>query len=596
MGKLLSERERKLQRKLIPLNIFVCILALTAVFSIIFAPFVKIDFGKFLSDDATIALVEETIEKAVDEGVENGEAGSTGVDYMPAVIKIISSVFKNAEGTITISGYEASKIAFSGDNKGDKVLEEFFFGDEALVMKLVDSIADGVSELFKSPEGKELIADVVVESIANSLVEKLANETAAKNLTGEEITNLTGILKDLENAQGDEGVDEVADKFVAQLKKDLGNDFNEETDGDVVRNYVKEMYNDTSDKNEGTYSFEAMISITISQNVNLKDYNIGGMFGNSDGEKPSEGSALKRAVDGEVQGDEAEEPVTPPTSEEGEGEEPVTPPAGEEGEGEEPVTPPTGEEGEGETPVTPPTGGNETEDGNVICTSYSEILEQLGLGDEDIDELKGNLKTALHEMVDGYVSDYSDYMGYYQYVFYSMLGLAAPWLILFLFSFFHMLAKNKRFMMWYVKLFGFIPTIVSTVIFALQYVVKHKYDLIVNNLNLSENAAGLVKALIGSLSSLMWIVTICYTLLWLVSIFWAFPIKHKIRKERKLVKQYGASNDYSGSGKKNKKEKKKKGKSSGYSGTQSSYGYNDDYYDDGGFNAPYYGDDYYDYK
>ena len=557
MGKLLSERERKLQRKLIPLNIFVCILCLTAVFTIIFAPFLTVDFGKILRHEAMLEFVEKAMDDVVDgstENNENGEVGSTEVDFMPVIASIVTNVLQNAEGSITVSGYAASKIAFSsGEDKGQKVLDEFFFNDDALVMRLVDSVADGVANMFKSDAGKSLIEEVVVESIANSLVEKLAEGTAASNLKAENITDLTKTLKKLGTAEGDEGVDAVADEFVDQLKVCLGDDFNEDTDGERVRDYIKEMYEDTAEANDGAYTFEAMISITISQNVDLKNYNINGLFGKKDEEQP-EGSAKKRAVAGEVEGDE------------------------------------------GEGPVDPPTGGNETEDGYVICTTYEQILDQLGLGGDNT-ELKANLKAALHDMVDGYVSDYSDYMGYYAYTFYGMLGLAAPWLILFLFSFFHMIAKNKRFMMWYVKLFGFIPTLVSTVIFAGKLAVK--YGWLENALG---EGAGLISALIGGLSSLMWIVTICYTLLWLVSVCWAFPIKHKIRKERKLVKTYGGSDDYTGGGKKTKKEKKKKrAKSSGSYSYQTEtheekrYGYDDDNYDYGGFNAPYYGDDYYKY-
>ena len=46
----------------------------------------------------------------------------------------------------------------------------------------------------------------------------------------------------------------------------------------------------------------------------------------------------------------------------------------------------------------------------------------------------------------------------------------------------------------------------------------------------------LMPAIMGGMFSYTFISGICYLLLWLASIFWAFPVKRKIRKERKACK------------------------------------------------------------
>lgn len=96
----------------------------------------------------------------------------------------------------------------------------------------------------------------------------------------------------------------------------------------------------------------------------------------------------------------------------------------------------------------------------------------------------------------------------------------AIWLIQFLFAFFHLFAKNKRFMMWYTKLFGLTPCLLFFVLPTLAGMVLPMV--------LPEFALDF--AFLGIVSSMTWISGVCYLLLWIISIFWAFPIKRKIRK------------------------------------------------------------------
>lgn len=107
----------------------------------------------------------------------------------------------------------------------------------------------------------------------------------------------------------------------------------------------------------------------------------------------------------------------------------------------------------------------------------------------------------------------------------AILFFTAVWLILFLFAFLHLFAKNKRFTMWYVKLFGFLPCL----IFGVAPLVA---GAIVPGMEGGAEIAGIL----GMISTMTWISGACYILLWIISIFWAFPIKRKIRAYNKQIK------------------------------------------------------------
>lgn len=107
----------------------------------------------------------------------------------------------------------------------------------------------------------------------------------------------------------------------------------------------------------------------------------------------------------------------------------------------------------------------------------------------------------------------------------ALLFFTTVWLILFLFAFLHLFAKNKRFTMWYVKLFGFLPCL----IFGVAPLVA---GAIVPGMEGGAEIAGIL----GMISTMTWISGACYILLWIISIFWAFPIKRKIRAYNKQLK------------------------------------------------------------
>lgn len=150
-----------------------------------------------------------------------------------------------------------------------------------------------------------------------------------------------------------------------------------------------------------------------------------------------------------------------------------------------------------------------------VYTSYNEIVSEF------VDKSGINSPTE-DEGFAKYVGTVVDSIRYFTYTMFFFIGV---WVLLFLFAFFHLLAKNKRFMMWYVKLFGCYPCIVF---FLFPFLAKHVLGDVIGT--------GLA-ALIGTISSFTWISGICYLLLWLVSICWAFPIKHNIRALAKDLKR-----------------------------------------------------------
>ena len=156
-----------------------------------------------------------------------------------------------------------------------------------------------------------------------------------------------------------------------------------------------------------------------------------------------------------------------------------------------------------------------------ICVNASEALNESGSG-------TGEVYTNFSDMMSGMSASLSTEDVTAQippYLFVAAAGVilffAFVWAVLFLFAFFHMFARNKRFMMWYVKLFGFFPCL----IFGIAPIVA---EFLIPDATIA--------AALGAISTLAWVSGVCYLLLWFVSIFWAFPIKHRIRQLNRQVR------------------------------------------------------------
>lgn len=154
-------------------------------------------------------------------------------------------------------------------------------------------------------------------------------------------------------------------------------------------------------------------------------------------------------------------------------------------------------------------------------TNYSDLFEKL-LNDQE--SSSGSSGSAADDLNDT-LETMAEYLQYFCYAMFFFMGI---WVILALFAGLRLLCKNKRFVTWYVKLFGFFPCL----IFGVAPLVAG--SLIESFIGGTEGAT--IAGVIGAISSLTWISGACYLALWLISIFWAFPIKHKIRKDKRALK------------------------------------------------------------
>lgn len=503
MAKLLSEREKKLQRKLIPLNIFVCIIALVAALTLFLTPILKIDFGKIMRDKGVMEYADENIDKVLEEQLKDEDQT---VDFRPVVGKMVKNILGNAEGEISVSAVSSLGVLMAGsDEKADKVMNDMFFGENALVTRLIDSVVNSVADLFETDEGKKVIEDAAVLAFANALYKDMDTDgTNSQKFTDEKVQGLTEIIRELGDVT-DGNVDKVANKFVDEVAVILGDDvpINEENRQDIV-DEIQRIYDSTVEnlKEGEKVTVESIICVAVSENIDLGSLNIedliGNIFGDDEGDKT--GSVHISPVEGEE------------------------------------VKPDGGTTEGGSTEGGNTGGGTTVPADQKIVTNYTDLLAELGFGEDEKEDLKVRLKTTLDDKVHQLVEEQGidDYLGYYQYLFLGMLLFIVPWLILFLFAFFHLFAKNKRFTMWYVKLICWIPALIWLVLTLFPVIAPKlapKVSLI-NEMWYGEQGK-LIQGLFAGLGSLTWISGLCYVLLWLVSIFWAFPIKHKIRKERK---------------------------------------------------------------
>ncbi len=158
---------------------------------------------------------------------------------------------------------------------------------------------------------------------------------------------------------------------------------------------------------------------------------------------------------------------------------------------------------------------NMSPEGGETYLSYADLAAGMLKGEVGSSEDGGSAIAQYGEMLNQIAAPYG-------YAFLFVVFHVLMWLILFLFAFIHIFKKNKRFTMWYVKLVSCWPCIIFGVaVFAFGQIAPAVASI--------APYAGLAAAF----STMTWISGGCYLLLWALSIFWAFPIKHKIRKLRK---------------------------------------------------------------
>lgn len=393
---LYSTDERRLQRKLIPVNILIAILSLVAAISLVFTPLLTVNMGTFIKG-LSVVLEEEGGEGAngavIVEAEGDGEIGDDSGNTADGS-KILTMLGDILDAEIVINPLDMAKVMFAPAEEKGKMLTDKFLIDNGMFETMTISMVN--------------IAIVAASESDDSILENV------------DLGKLNDELKKFDGVQNKTEFDSKIDGFIVALQEQLTDVTLTQDDKDIIKDELNKMYDDTVAKTEGEFTSEKMICVTLSP-----------------------------------------------------------------------------------------------EDGEVY-TSYGDLVA--GMADTDPEQAEG--MTSLLVMVTSMMETAAPIYGY---GFIYVLANALIWIILFLFSFFHMFARNKRFTMWYAKLAGCWPCIIFWGILSFggaklapQFAVAAKFA-----------------ELLTAFSSLTWISGICYLLMWAISICWAFPIKHKIRKMRK---------------------------------------------------------------
>lgn len=414
------EEVKRLQHKLIPVNIVVMIIALVAALSILFAPLLKIDVGVVTAE---IAKLQESDKN------EDSEENVGSIDYMSTIADCLKDM------KLSVSTLSLAKTAFS----------------EEPAQQLTGIVAN---ELKKSED--KIIVSVAVEMLPQ-LIEDIDVDVDidVENIDVESVLGkFDGLLNAENEEQSDQAIADLVEEIQRQAVSTEGVALIPDEAKSEMQNIIKDYYEQAKEiLADQELTMESFICVTISKIMN--DFNI---------DNPGEGAKeTKISYIADV------EPSAPET--------------------------------------TSPESGN---DG--IYTTYEDLINGMLSANGSEQE---NAMAKLNETIDNYKPAM-------QIAVYAMFGFAAVWLILFIFALLHLFAKNKRFTMWYVKLFGFYPCL----IFGLAPMLS---GIIVKTLITDVAVKSSVTAILGAISSLTWISGACYVLLWLVSIFWAHPIKKKIR-------------------------------------------------------------------
>lgn len=393
---LMDEIARR-QRKLIPLNIVVAIIALVAAVSLLFAPIVSVD-AVGLGDYITEMMNEQS------SGGDSSEEG-------PAIdtAKIVSTVTSNM-GNVSLTTMSLATLAFSDD----------------LTETLKGYVSEIGSETLKKSE-KELITDVAVP-VMIEMMEEESGTQAPDNIKNMDADAIYDKAKALETASAGE-VDETISALAEELQNQLGEDYISDENLADLESSIRTVYDDTVAATDGTFTIESCICVFASKSLQES---------------------------GEI---------------------------------------------------------------TQTFTSYADLIDYFM--DSALSSESGGGTDSSSEL-DDTIAQVEPIL---KIVAIALLFFTAVWLILFLFAFLHLFAKNKRFTMWYVKLFGFLPCL----IFGVAPLVA---GAIVPGMEGGAEIAGIL----GMISTMTWISGACYILLWIISIFWAFPIKRKIRAYNKQLK------------------------------------------------------------
>ncbi len=542
---------KRLQRKLIPLNIIVSIISIVAAVTLFFSPLLEIKLGNITSHPDVIKFVDEKVNEALNSETNEAEGETSDlladVDVPKLVVPIAESVFKQVDGNVAVSSYTLFGLATSAD-PGEAVSELFLSEKDGLLKQLTDSLVQAIMDLPKNKQVTDTIEDVILVSMGTQVKTNVPEEF--KDFVDPQ--EFADTIKSMNGVKSEEEALQKIDDYLARVEA-------KNPDGGVmdpekkqnVKDMMSKVYNETveytKDENGDNFSVEGMVCVTASETLNTEELDdirnedgsidlmalVNKMMGNisSEGEGGSPSASASRNAEKFEEEVTPESPENPASPEESNPEQGGN--AGSEG------TPDEGnpEGGNGGNEGTPEQGGDagNTEEGGVkveyeVVTEYVELFGTYIKLDED------EVREEVNKLVDQYVGSYieqavntiNDLNASFP-VFWIAFGVfaffAGVWAILFLFSFFRLFSKNKRFTMWYVKIFGAIPVILFWLApLVAGAVIPAYFPTLLGEFQWA------LPVLLSALGTMTWISGLCYIVLWALSIFWAFPVKHKIRK------------------------------------------------------------------
>lgn len=530
---------RRLQSKLIPLNIIVSIISVIAAVTLFFMPLLEIKLEKITSNPEVVKFVDDKISEALDNGADSVE-GQTGdlladIDIPKIIVPVVESVFMQVKGNVAVSAFSLLGLAMS-EAPGEAVAEMLLSEKDGLLTQLTDSLVKAVMDLPQNKQVQDAIEEVILVSMSTQVKANVPEEF--KSFV--EPDELAKTLKSMDEAKSEEEALQKIDEYLAAVEaKNTDGGEMDAAKKQEIRDMVSKVYQDTvehtKDENgEDNFSVEAMVCVAASGVLNSEEFDevrnedgsvdlmafINKMMGGTQEGEGGEGAepsakALKSAVvyDGEVTA-----PAPADGNEDG---------ATGGGEGNE-------SGGTEENPEEGSENGGAAVEVKVVYTTYVDLFGKAVKLDEN------EVRTEVEKLVDGYVGVYIEQavttindMNAAFPVFWVVFGafalFAGVWAIMFLFAFLRLFSKNKRFTMWYVKLFGAIPVI----LFWLAPIVAGWAIPAYFPALLGEFAWAL-PVILGALGTTTWVSGICYVVMWALSVFWAFPVKCKIRR---LIKQ-----------------------------------------------------------
>lgn len=165
----------------------------------------------------------------------------------------------------------------------------------------------------------------------------------------------------------------------------------------------------------------------------------------------------------------------------------------------------------------------------MISVMISDIMDEGGEEGETPSAPVYTYEELMDELFASFADELGDVGKYISYGSWALFGVIAfpalLWALLGLLALLHVFMKNKTFLTWYVKWFGAIPCL----LFGVAPLIARK----ALGAKLGAETAGVLSAL----GTMTWVSGGCFIALVLLSWFWLYPARRKIRRLRKQQKR-----------------------------------------------------------